>query len=414
MKRAVCLFEDSNWTNLKPLVYFTPVYELRCGILTLKEKTEKVFGKEKVLIHARNYISESIIGQMYDNILFDPNYTDEWIFVNGSVLADEQFARHFNDSAGEFILKKGEKVIGAFLRKENSSLLFAGGSEFPDFGKLKDVTVKQVNTRVIEYPWDLIKYNGEEIANDFKLLYQSVPSTGRNFEGVIFKNRSQIYLGNYCQIEPFVNLNAEKGPIVIGDHAKIYAHTSIEGPAYIGHNSMIKTHACIYHNTSIGPVCKVGGEIENSIIHSYTNKQHFGFLGHSYLGQWINLGAGTTNSDLKNNYSTIRIKYHDKEIDTGMTFLGVMMGDYTKTAIGTRINTGSSIGACCNVFSDQTLPKYLPPFTWVNNNDYLEYDLDKIIETTKIVYSRRGIIFTDSDRKLFRTVFDYTKSERNI
>jgi UDP-N-acetylglucosamine diphosphorylase/glucosamine-1-phosphate N-acetyltransferase len=161
-------------------------------------------------------------------------------------------------------------------------------------------------------------------------------------------------------------------------------------------------------------VCKVGGEIENSIIHSYSNKQHYGFLGHSYLGQWINLGAGTSNSDLKNNYSSIRITSNGTETDTGMTFLGSLIGDHTKTAICTRLNTGASIGACCNIISDQIAPKYLPPFTWLNNSYHSEYALDKMIDTAKLVFSRRGIIFTDSDRKLFREVFEYSKAERNV
>jgi len=414
MERAICLFEDSNWHNLNPLVYFSPVYELRCGVFTLKEKAEKYFPKDKILTHARRYLTESVLGQQYDNTLFDSNYSDKMIFINGRTIIDEQFVKLFTSAGEDFLALNNGTVLGAYLTKENIKKVFPLNEEYPDFGKLTGIKALTINTRFIEHPWDLIKYNGEEIINDYKFRKNEKENNLKNFEGVVFKNRSQIQLGKYCEIEPFVYLNAEKGPIIIGDHVKIFSHSSIEGPVYIGHNSMIKTHTCIYHNTSIGPVCKVGGEIENSIIHSYSNKQHYGFLGHSYLGQWINLGAGTTNSDLKNNYSSIRITSDGKEIDTKMTFLGSLIGDHTKTAICTRLNTGSSIGACCNIISDQIAPKYLPPFTWLTNSYHSEYALDKMIETAKLVFSRRGIIFTDSDRKLFREVFEYSRDERNV
>ena len=412
MNRAICLFEDENWQSLTPLAYFTPVYELRCGIFTLKEKIENHFKGDKVLVHARRYIAESVIGQMYNNILFDPNFSDKWIFINGRTIADEGLVKLFDNPTEDFLLYNGSNLAGAYLTGGNIKKIFENYSEFPLFGNLTECKRIETSCKVINYPWDLIRYNGEEIINDFRMIKDNKENNLRNFEGVIFKSRNQILLGNFCDIDPFVCINAEKGPVIIEDHVKIMSHTTIEGPSYIGSGSVIKSHTIIGHNSSIGPVCKIGGEIEESIIHSYTNKQHYGFLGHSYLGQWLNLGAGTTNSDLKNNYGSIRVQSGDKEIDTGLTFLGVIMGDYTKTAIGTRFNTGSSIGPCCNIFSDQIVPKYLPPFTWQSNTFYSEYALDKIIETTKVVFSRRGVIFTDSDEKLFREVFNYTKNIR--
>lgn len=414
MNRAICLFEDENWQKLNPLAYFSPVYELRCGILTLKEKVEKYFKNDKVLIHSRRYLTETVIGQMYDNILFDPNFSDKWIFINGRSVADENLVRQFDNPSDDFILCNGKNIIGAYLSGGNVKKLFSGSPEFPSFDKIADVTKKECSCKIVDYPWDLIKLNGEEIVNDYNLMKDKNENSLKNYEGVVFRNRNNVLLGGYCEIEPFVFINAEKGPVVIGDHVRIMSHSTIEGPAYIGSRSVIKSHSIVYNNSSIGPVCKVGGEIEDTIIHSYSNKQHYGFLGHSYLGQWINLGAGTTNSDLKNNYGSIRIQEGADEIDTGLTFIGTLMGDYTKTAIATRLNTGANIGPCCNIFSDQTVTKYLPPFTWLSNSFHSEYALDKIIETTKIVYARRGVIFTDSDEKLFREVFNYTKSKRNI
>lgn len=414
MNRSICLFEDEKWTDLNPLASFIPIYELRCGILTLKEKVEKHFASDKVLIHARRYLTETIIGQLYNNILFDPNYSEEWLFINGRIIADEQLVKVLNGITEETVFTNNGMVIAAYLKSGNLKNIMQNAPEFPDFSKLTNIPIKHLGTKYIAFPWDLIKFNGEEILNDFKLLKADLSPNLRNYEGVVCRNKGQIHIGNYCEIEPFVFLNADKGPIYIDDHVKIYSHCSIEGPVFIGHNSMIKTHSSIYKNTSIGGVSKIGGEVENSIIHSYTNKQHYGFLGHSYLGQWINLGAGTTNSDLKNNYSPVRVNHNGKEIDTGMTFLGSMIGDYTKTAIGTTLNTGSIIGACCNILSEKTAPKYIPPFSWVNCENYSEYAFDKIIETTKLVYSRRGIIFTDSDSRLFSEVFKHAKSQKSV
>ncbi len=413
MNRSICLFEDKNWYNLNPLVHFIPTYELRCGILTIKEKVEKYFSSDKVLIHSRRYLAETTIGQSYNNILYDPHYSEDWIFINGRVIPDDTLVKSLKNITGEFILMNDDVVLAAYLKGGRAKSLYDNENEFLDFKKCDNVPIRHIGARYIAFPWDLIKYNGEEIINDFRMLKGKSESSLKNYEGVNFKNRGDIHIGEQCDIDPFVYLNAEKGPIYIGDKVKIYSHSSIEGPVYIGNNSMIKTHSNIYHNTSIGPVSKVGGEVENSIIHSFSNKQHHGFLGHSYLGQWINLGAGTSNSDLKNNYSNIRIELNGKEIDTGTPFLGAIIGDYTKTAINTTINTGSVIGACCNIVTNQALPKRLPSFTWVNNSNFSVYDLDKIVETTKIVFSRRGIIFTDNDRRLFREVYNLTGPERD-
>jgi UDP-N-acetylglucosamine diphosphorylase/glucosamine-1-phosphate N-acetyltransferase len=168
----------------------------------------------------------------------------------------------------------------------------------------------------------------------------------------------------------------------------------------------------IYHNTSIGKVSKVGGEIENSIIHSYSNKQHHGFLGNSYLGSWVNLGAGTTNSDLKNNYSTIKVRINDKLVDSGKQFVGLTMGDHSKSAINTSFNTGAIVGVSSNVFGGTFPPRYLPSFSWGGSEALTTYDLDRSIEAAERVMQRRNVILTDINKELFKTVFNLTVQER--
>jgi UDP-N-acetylglucosamine diphosphorylase/glucosamine-1-phosphate N-acetyltransferase len=186
------------------------------------------------------------------------------------------------------------------------------------------------------------------------------------------------------------------------------------GPAYIGHSTLIKSLTKIYENVSIGDVCKVGGEIEDSVIMSYTNKQHEGFLGHAYLGSWINIGADTNCSDLRNNYGFIKTHVNGQDINTNTQFLGLIMGDHSKTGINTMFNTGTIVGFSCNIYGSGFPDKYLPSFSWAGTNDLQTYDINKCIDTAKVVMSRRKIEFKKNDEDIFRKIFDLTKNERMI
>jgi UDP-N-acetylglucosamine diphosphorylase/glucosamine-1-phosphate N-acetyltransferase len=203
-------------------------------------------------------------------------------------------------------------------------------------------------------------------------------------------------------------LDASKGPIYIGKNAHIMSHAVVQGPSFIGEGSIIKMHAAIYHNTSIGEVCKVGGEVEESIIHSYSNKQHEGFLGHAYLGSWVNIGASTNNSDLKNNYANVDVYINGKHIDSGSQFVGLIMGDHSKTAINTMFNTGTVVGVSCNIFGAGFPAKYIPSFTWGGSDFLRTYHITKSLEVAKIVMKRRGIELSETEEKLLESVFTFT------
>ena len=207
-------------------------------------------------------------------------------------------------------------------------------------------------------------------------------------------------------------LDATNGPILIDRDAVVMPHTAIEGPTYIGPGSKIKMGTKIYEGTSIGPVCKIGGEVDNSIVLGYSNKQHDGFLGHAYIGEWINLGAGTSNSDLKNNYSSVKVYLHGEEIDTGHIFIGLMMGDHSKTAINTTLNTGTVVGVSANLFGEGFPPKYVPSFAWGGAKGLTEYKLDKAIATARKVMARRDKELTTSYERMLRHIFDLTRTER--
>jgi UDP-N-acetylglucosamine diphosphorylase/glucosamine-1-phosphate N-acetyltransferase len=208
-------------------------------------------------------------------------------------------------------------------------------------------------------------------------------------------------------------MDASTGPIFIEKNVTIFPNAVIQGPFYIGESSKIKSCATIYPNVSIGTVCKVGGEVEDTIIHPFSNKQHSGFLGHSYLGSWINLGADTNNSDLQNNYGTIKVQINGKHIDSGKQFVGLLMGDHSKTAINKMFNTGTVVGFSSNVFGAGFPPKYIPSFGWGGSESMKEYKLAKAIETAKAVFTRRDKNFSTDDEKLFEYIFNLTKVDRS-
>ncbi len=184
------------------------------------------------------------------------------------------------------------------------------------------------------------------------------------------------------------------------------------GPCSIGNGTIVKAGARIYEDTSVGEVCKVGGEVESSIIHSFSNKQHDGFLGHSYLGMWVNLGADTNNSDLKNNYGSVKVVINDEQIDSGSQFMGLTMGDHAKTAINTMFNTGTVVGVACNVFGGGFPPKYIPSFTWGGPEAITTYAMERSIEVAKRAMARRNVQLTDATERLLKKIFDLTRDER--
>ncbi|HEY4754933.1 MAG TPA: putative sugar nucleotidyl transferase, partial [Ignavibacteriaceae bacterium] len=283
---------------------------------------------------------------------------------------------------------------------------------FSDFNELLK---KEVDAKVIHYPWDLISNNGEQIISDFNLLTSKVDGSkikGKVYAGAHLINEDKIFIDEGAKVKPGVVLDAESGPIYVGKDAKIFPNAVIEGPAFIGSKTAIKIGAKIYENTSIGEVCKVGGEVEESIIHSYSNKQHDGFLGHAYLGMWVNLGADTNNSDLKNNYGSVKVIINGEQVDSGSMFVGLTMGDHSKAAINTMFNTGTVVGVSSNIFGAGFPKKYVPSFAWGGSDSTTSYDVEKALDVARKVMARRNIKLTDVEERIFRYIFDLTSEER--
>lgn len=409
----ICIFEDEQYLNFEPLIYSRPVFNLFCGMTTLKEKIIRAFPKEKITLKCRNYLEPFIKAEnpkckvnQFDN--------DDYLFINGRVIAPSNLKNILSTKSGEekVFVSKGV-IVAAKISVKRIKEFSLDKSEIISTQLISNFPSLEVDIPFANYLWDLVYQNGKEIQNDFKIYTKGKSSAKKKYPGVNFVNKKNIFIGKDVDIKPGVVLDASTGPIFIEKNVTIFPNAVIQGPFYAGESSKIKSCATIYPNVSIGKVCKVGGEVEDTIIHPYTNKQHSGFLGHSYLGSWINIGADTNNSDLQNNYGTIKVQVNGKHIDSGKQFVGLMMGDHSKTAINTMFNTGTVVGFSSNVFGAGFPPKYFPSFGWGGNESMKEYKLSKAVETAKAVFARREKDFNNEDEEMFETIFNLTKEDRS-
>jgi UDP-N-acetylglucosamine diphosphorylase / glucose-1-phosphate thymidylyltransferase / UDP-N-acetylgalactosamine diphosphorylase / glucosamine-1-phosphate N-acetyltransferase / galactosamine-1-phosphate N-acetyltransferase len=416
MTSQVCIFEDIHHARLFPLVYFRPTFNLRCGILSLREKIIHAYPKTDIVLHTRPYLADYM---KLRNPTFSVNEVKggSCLFVNGRAIVDSDFVKKIPLNGDEDIVYvNDDKVIaarvgGAKLKTVKKHL--NGNFSLSDFDGLQR---QEVDVKMVHYPWDLIRNNGDQLRNDFEVLKKSHRSKStkiKKYPGVHILNEKNVFIDQGTEIKPGVVIDAEDGPVYIGKNVTVFPFSVIMGPAYIGDNSIIKSGAKIYHNTSIGPVCKIGGEIEDTIVHSYSNKQHDGFLGHSYLGAWVNCGAGTVTSDLKNNYGSVKVYINGEPIDSKTQFVGVTIGDHSKTAINSTFNTGTVVGVSSNIFGTGFPPKYVPSFSWgAAGETFTTYNSDKAIDVARKVMERRNIALSVFEEKLFRKIFDLTSEER--
>jgi UDP-N-acetylglucosamine diphosphorylase/glucosamine-1-phosphate N-acetyltransferase len=413
MTESLCVFEGEYFERLLPLVYMRPVWDLRCGILTLREKIQRYYPGVPMQLHCREYLAD-LVREQNPGISVNTVTASRCLFINGRALVDAQFAAQIPVHGDDALFVDGESIVAARVSGSNLERLKKQMSSVYTFADFDGLVRKEVKTTLVRYPWDLVANNGAQIRADFASLTAGMPQriTGTVYDGAFLLNRDDIVIEAGAKVKPGVVLDAEGGPIYIAKNAKVFPNATIEGPAFIGEGSLIKIGAKIYEGTSIGPVCKVGGEVEESIIHSYSNKQHDGFLGHAYLCKWVNLGADTNNSDLKNNYSSVRVYINGEQVDSGSTFVGLIMGDHSKSAINTMFNTGTVVGVSSNIFGAGFPPKAIPSFAWGGAGDITSYDYARGLEVAHRVMGRRKMIMSPVEEKVFRYVFETTEAER--
>ena len=410
--RTIVLFEDDGWRDLYPLTLARPVYELRYGISVFLTKAKYTFDGSKILLHMRKYLQEVEAESRPEYQINDLSGVEgPFLFLNGRLIYTNE--THKLAEGGDAILVNGDgELIGARISSVPDALKNKVENGEPltkeDFGELP---TEEVNAKLFHHLWELVHENGSEIVREYE-RFGKKGIYGKVYDGAHLVG-DEIFVGEGAVIQPGVVLDAEEGPIYIDEGAVIMANSTVVGPAFIGKGSKIKIGAKIYENVSIGPICKIGSEVDESIVHSYANKQHDGFLGHAYVAPWVNLGAGVSNSDLKNNYSTVKVFLApDRKVNTGSMFVGLMIGDHSKAGINTMFNTGTVVGVAANVFGAGFPPKFVPSFAWGGASGFVPHQFDKAVETARRVMARRKVELTDAYRRMLQHIFEMTADER--
>ena len=406
----LCFFEDENRNRLYPLSHTRPVYLLRCGINLLFDKIARRYPQANLHFFCRNYLAP-VLREQFPTIPVNQIEVDNCLLINGRFIPADELPAPTEEN---LVWRCKGEIVAASLSGERLQQMLHTADGIIRQEAFRGLPSRELQGTLNSFSWDLVHQNAAQIASDFSHLNVGGQILGRIYPNVTLLNEKHVFIGEGARIYPGVVLDAEDGPIYIGKNATIMANAVLQGPCFAGENSWIKIGAKIYHGTSIGERCKVGGEVETSIIHSYSNKQHEGFLGHSYLGQWVNIGAGSNNSDLKNNYSSIKVHVNGQIVDSGLTSVGLTMGDHAKCGINTMFNTGSVVGVMSNVLGAGFTPKFIPSFTWGGIEKMEVYDGEKALETARRVMKRRNVEMSAAQEKMLREVFVITEKERDF
>lgn len=385
------LFDGTVRNALLPFTFTRPVADIRIGILTIREKWEKYLGTTTTTL-TEEYLSEKFpMVEMADNVMINAK------FLPNDVLAEMVM----NLEPDQFILK-GEEVV-AFYTKDTQEEI--------DFDKYEIVDYDD-DCLTVEHTWDIFSKNDAALREDFELI-----TDGRHSQpipkSVNVIAPENIFIEDGAKLE-FVTLNASTGPIYIGKNSEIMEGSVIRGPFALCEGAQVKLATKVYGATTIGPECRVGGEVNNIVMFGYSNKGHDGFLGNAVLGEWCNIGADSNNSNLKNNYEPVKLwSYETGSFEpTGLQFCGLMMGDHSKCGINTMFNTGTVIGVSSNIFGSGFPRNFVPSFSWGGASGFTTYITKKAFETARIVMSRRHVEFTEQDAKILEHVFEETKKWR--
>ena len=401
----IILFDEpTTKTNLLPFTFTRPVSDIRIGILTIKEKWEKWLPADY------SYLTEDYLSNKYPI-----QKTGENLYLNACVLPNSKLVEAVKALKKNQILLKDSLPIALYGNFDSFDEL--GSTDLMD--SLEKVTYSPASPAgghelmTVQNVYDIFSQNEAANRIDFKLLTNGRISHEIEDPHTICYNRSDIFIEENVTIKSAI-LNAERGPIYIGRNVIISEGSIIRGASSIGANSILNIGTRIVGDTTIGPYCKVGGEISNSIIFGYSSKAHDGFLGNSVIGEWCNLGADTNTSNLKNNYKNVRIWNYGEErfTDTGRQFCGLMMGDHSKSGINTMFNTGSVVGVSANIFGSGFPRTFIPSFSWGGAQGFVTYEFNKALEVMPKVFERRKKPFTEEDVEILKHIFERTKKYR--
>lgn len=394
--KNIILFDSDVRNHLLPLTYTRPVAELRCGILTIREKWEQWIDGTASFI-TQDYLVEK----------FPINIADDNFIIDGSVLPNTALCNLINDLEYNQALLHNGDLIAARLDDAN-------------FERLAEMDVKDFNGieinvpfTQISRPWHLFLNNDAEIKSDFQLLTAGRKSQPLSKTNQVIGDTSKIFLEEGAKVECSI-LNVTDAPIYIGKNAEIMEGCMIRSGLAVCEGAQVKMGTKIYGATTLGPNCKGGGEIGNSILLANSNKGHDGYLGNAVIGEWCNLGAGTNNSNLKNTYEPVKLWSYveQKFVQSNQQFLGLIMGDYSKAGINSMFNTGTVVGVASNIFGTDFPRNFIPSFAWGGHQGFITHRFEQVVKTAEIVCARRNINFSNTDKSILQHIFDSTNQER--
>ena len=388
--------------TLEPISQTRPAFDLRCGAFTFLERIQKLMPESSVVVFVREELAEST-RERFPNVDVNPDSVTDALWLNGTVFWRQEVIEKIRATKNT-LFYCGERLVGAYLSAENGQEWLKNGTPVNGLPNLS-LNSREISVDYATYLWDCVNLNARVIGMDSP-FFDIGTQKGIVDDGVHLLSSPDMVVGEGSRIKAGAILDADEGPIIVGENVTVLPGAYLQGPLVIGDNCLIKAGAKIYGNTTLGPGCKVGGEIVNSIFQSWSNKQHGGFIGDTYIGEWINLGAGTNNSDLKNNYSPAKVTVNGNVVNTGLRFVGLFMGDHSKTGINTMLNTGTSVGPASNIVGFGFPPRAIPPFSWVFNGKIGIYLFEKFIETASIVKERKGQSFSSVEERIYRRLFD--------
>jgi UDP-N-acetylglucosamine diphosphorylase/glucosamine-1-phosphate N-acetyltransferase len=414
MPPRLLIYEDAAVDQLRPLTWTRPAWDVRSGIATLAEKIAAAYPAAEVRHHVRPYLTAAVMEEAFPQVVSRREDAEALagplLCVNGRVQAGEDFATRVPlDGPDERFVCGGDVVAVRLADGRRVGEAIASG--VLDAGAFADLPAREVDVPVVAWPWDLIRTNAREIIADFRRFYDGGRIEGDVHPRAVLEG-DRIHVAAGSRIQPGAVLLAEDGPIVIGPGTLVMAGAVIQGPVAVGADCRVRPLARLCEGTTVGPLCKVGGEVEASILHACSSKQHDGFMGHSYVGAWCNLGADTNTSDLKNTYAPVTMTVDGREIETGCRLLGLMMGDHSKCGINTMFNTGTIVGVGCNLYGGDYQRRDVPSFTWGGRARLGEHDFETFCSTAARAMARRDKQFTHALRDMLEYVYHQTRGAR--
>lgn len=399
----VVIFEGIHWKTFAPLSLSRPVFMLATGTATLLEKQIRHTNPSRVTLWVRpemvEFAKRRILPRLKVPAAVNVPLDDQpALLVSGRTL---HFKKYISPQEPAAVIDEGDVLRMAWVKKPGLSPADAMNRS-ERWMELMKLPRMDPQTRMVSALWDLIKWNEESLIEDSAHLHRDNPSRPAGAYHLI--EDDNVFIGPDAVVQPGVLLDASKGPVILDHHATIGANSVLQGPCYIGPYAHVRPLSLIRPGTSIGTMCKVGGELSNSIMFGYSNKAHDGFLGDSYVGKWVNLGAATNVSNLKNTYGEISVITPQGPVKTGRRFLGSLIGDHAKTAIGTRLMAGSYVGFASQLAGSTIAPKFLPSFSFWTDKGFDSYRVDKAIEVMKTVFARRDRSWNDIDETVVRYV----------